>query len=112
MTHGLPLLSLPAGAVSPYPSAVAAALDQFKAELDPLLAPTKLADEKIGDQDCYHVQIKVNSSDIPQASGVLNGPTWLVMVYVWTRKSDSTAGPDQCRGLWWRPPGTWRSRST
>ncbi|HSS36549.1 MAG TPA: hypothetical protein VLR93_09750, partial [Patescibacteria group bacterium] len=35
-----------------------------------------------------HVQIKVNSSDIPQASGVLNGATGSVTVDVWTRKSD------------------------
>ena len=88
MTNGLPLPSLPAGAASPDPSAVAAALDQFKAELDKLPTPTKLADEKIGDQDCYHVKIKVNSSDIPQASGVLNGATGSVTVDVWTRKSD------------------------
>ena len=65
MTNGLPLPSLPAGAASPDPSAVAAALDQLKAELDKLPAPTKLADEKIGDQDCYHVQLKVEQLGHP-----------------------------------------------
>ena len=88
MTAGLPLPSLPTGAASPDPSAVSAMLDQLKAELDKLPPPTKLADEKIGDQDCYHVQLKVNSSDIPQASGMLNGATGSVTLDVWTRKSD------------------------
>ena len=48
--------------------------------------PTKLADEKIGDQDCYHVQFKVSGADMPQASAQLaNGS---ITVDVWTRKSD------------------------
>ena len=53
-------------AASPDPSAVAAAIDQLKAELDKLPAPTKLADEKIGDQDCYHVQLEVTAPTCPQ----------------------------------------------
>ena len=83
----LPLPSLPATVGSPDPSAVAAMVDQFKAQLDKLtVPPTKLADEKIGDQDCYHVQTKISSSDVPQASGALG--TGSVTVDVWTRKSD------------------------
>ena len=66
LTSGLPLPSLPAVA-SPDPSAMASVLDPVRAELDKLPAPTKLADEKIGDQDTYHVQWKVTSADLPQA---------------------------------------------
>ena len=64
ITGGLPLPSLPTAA-SPDPSAVAAMIARLKAELDKLPAPVKLADEKIGDQDCYHVQEKLSSTDVP-----------------------------------------------
>jgi hypothetical protein len=89
LTSGLPLPlpSLPTTVGSPDPSAVAAMVDQFKAQLDKLtIPPTKLADEKIGDQDCYHVQTKVSAADLPQASSALG--TGSVTVDVWTRKSD------------------------
>ncbi len=87
LTSGLPLPSLPAGLGSPDPSAAAALADQVKAQLDKLTTPpTKLADEKIGDQDCYHVQMKVNGTDVPQASGALGEGS--VTVDLWTRKSD------------------------
>ena len=86
ITSGLPLPSLPTAA-SPDPSAVAAAIDQINAALDKLTTPpTKLPDEKIGDQDCYHVQFKVSAADMPQASASLG--TGSVTVDVWTRKSD------------------------
>ena len=61
---------------------------KLRAELDKLPAPVKLADEKLGDQDCYHVQEKVASTDLPQASGVLGGASGTLTVDVWTRKSD------------------------
>jgi hypothetical protein len=97
---GLPLpsgLALPSAAASasPNPSAVAAAMDQLKAQLDKLTTPpVKLADEKIGDEDCYHVQFKVTPADMaessPGASPAASGPTGTatVTVDVWTRKSD------------------------
>jgi hypothetical protein len=86
ITSGLPLPSLPTAA-SPDASAVAAAIDQVKAALDKLTTPpTKLADEKIGDQDCYHVQFKISAADMPQASASLGSGS--VTVDVWTRKSD------------------------
>jgi hypothetical protein len=84
LTAGLPLPSAVAGA-SPDPSAAAAMLNQVKAELDKLPAATKLADEKIGDVDCYHVQQKVSSTDLPQASGL---PAGTVTVDLWTSKAD------------------------
>ena len=87
LTSGLPLPSLPANIGSPDPSAAAALVAQLQAELAKLATPpTKLADEKIGDQDCYHVQLKVSSSDVPQASAALGEGS--VTVDIWTRKSD------------------------
>ena len=85
LTAGLPLPSAVAGA-SPDPSAAAAMLDQLKAELDKLPAPVKLADEKINGVDSYHVQMKVTSADVPQASGL---PAGAVTVDVWTSKADN-----------------------
>ncbi|MDP9482863.1 MAG: hypothetical protein M3P84_06535, partial [Chloroflexota bacterium] len=84
---GQPLPSLPPAA-SPDPSAVAAMIATLKAQLDQLPAPVKLADEKIGDQDCYHVQAKVTSADVPQASGVMGDLSGAMTIDVWTRKSD------------------------
>ncbi len=87
LTGGLPLPSLPTTA-SPDPSAVAAMLDQLKTELDKLPAPVKLDDAKCGDQDCYHVQLKVSSADMPDASALPSGVTGNVTVDVYSRKSD------------------------
>lgn len=94
LTGSLPLPSLPAVA-SPDPSAMASVLDAVRAELDKLPAPTKLADEKIGDQDTYHVQWKLTSADLPQASGESPEPSasgglpqGALTLDVWTRKSD------------------------
>jgi hypothetical protein len=84
---GLVLPSLPTAA-SPDPSAVADLIARLKAGLDMLPAPVKLADDRIGDQDTYHVQEKVASTDLPQASGVLGNLAGNVIVDVWTRKSD------------------------
>ncbi len=86
LPSGLALPS-PAGSGSPDPSA-SAMVAQIKAALDQLPAPTKLADDRIGDQDCYHVQEKVASTDLPQASDVLKGAPWTLTADVWTRKSD------------------------
>jgi hypothetical protein len=88
LKNALPIPSAAVASGSPDPSAANAMIAQLKAELDKLPAPTKLPDEKIGDQDVYHVQEKINSSDIPQASGALNGATGTLTVDVWTRKSD------------------------
>ena len=84
LTAGLPIPSLPVSA-SPDPSAAAAMIDQLKAELDKLPAPTKLADEKIGNVDCYHVQQKVSSTDVPEASGL---PAGTVTLDIWSSKAD------------------------
>jgi hypothetical protein len=87
LTGALPLPSLPTAA-SPDPSAQAAMIASLKTELDKLPAPVKLADEKIGDQDCYHVQSKLSSTDVPQVGSTLGNVSGTLTVDVWTRKSD------------------------
>ena len=86
LTSALPIPSLGLSA-SPDPAAASAMISQLDAELAKLPAPTKLADETVNGQDSYHVQEKLASSDVPQASGLLNGATGNVTVDVWTSKA-------------------------
>ena len=56
----------------------------------PGVAPTKLADEKCGDKDCYHVSLNLTSD---QLSGVTSGlgsaaPSGSGTVDVWVQKTD------------------------
>jgi hypothetical protein len=78
------------------PGSVAAdplkAIDEFKAALDKLpSAPTLGANEKVGDQDCYHVTIKLTSDQLkalsPAQAGSLTVP-FTVNVDVWARTND------------------------
>jgi LppX_LprAFG lipoprotein len=87
LAGALPIPSLSALG-SPDPSAASALVSAIDAELAKLPAPTKLADETVNGQDCYHVQEVVSSSDIPEASGVLNGASGTLTVDLWTQKSD------------------------
>jgi hypothetical protein len=61
----------------------------LKAALDKLpTPPTKAADEKCGDQDCYHVTTKVTAADLQAldpSAGAVGGD---VSVDIWSRKSD------------------------
>jgi hypothetical protein len=64
-------------------------VDEFKTALDKLpTPPTKEADEKCGDQDCYHVRIAVSAADMkelsPEASSIDGDFTF----DIWSRKSD------------------------
>ena len=96
-----------ADGASPAPSMdTAAAIDELRAQMAKLPAPTKLADEKCGDVDCYHVQFKADgsalsglgtsmlpgaaSSAAPDASAApgASAGTGDVTVDVWTRKTD------------------------
>jgi hypothetical protein len=104
LPSGLPLpsgllLPSPAASGTPDPSAVAAMVDAFKARLDKLTTPpVKLADERIGDQDCYHVQTRVTPADMASGSPTASAqaspesssaPTSVtVTLDTWTRKSD------------------------
>jgi len=60
----------------------------LKAGLDKLPnPPTKAADEKCGDQDCYHVTLAISPSDLPgvPTTGVVSGN---MVLDVLSRKSD------------------------
>jgi hypothetical protein len=64
-----------------------AAVTQLNDALSKLPAPVKQADEKCGDQDCYHVTIHVSAADMKamDPTSSVNGD---VTVDVWTRKND------------------------
>jgi hypothetical protein len=73
------------------------AIDELNKQLAKLPAPTKLADEKCGDTDCYHIQLHVTAQDLaalaptaasasPDASA--SAATGDVTIDVWTRKND------------------------
>jgi hypothetical protein len=68
------------------------AIDEFKAGLDKLPAPTKLADEKCGDKDCYHVNVKVTDKDLaalnPSTASSLGGTPFTLNIDIWPQKSD------------------------
>jgi hypothetical protein len=87
LTSALPLPSLGLGG-SPDPAEASAMISAVQAELAKLPAPTKLADETVNGQDCYHVQEVVASSDIPEASGLLGAASGTLTVDLWSQKSD------------------------
>jgi hypothetical protein len=68
------------------------AIDELNKALAKLpSAPTKLADEKCGDVDCYHVSIHLSAEDIAKLSSprpLPSASTADVTIDVWTRKSD------------------------
>jgi hypothetical protein len=73
------------------PSEIAQSVDEIEKALDELPnPPTKEADEKCGDQDCYHVQLKLSAEDLaklsPEAGAV--GQQGDLTFDVWSRKSD------------------------
>ncbi len=79
------------GATSPSPSPTdpAAMLDDLRTQIDKLKTPpTKLADEKCGDTDCYHVQVKLDSTDAAPLASLAPGMTGTGTLDVWVRKND------------------------
>jgi hypothetical protein len=63
------------------------AIAELRAGLDKLpKAPSKLADERCGDQDCYHVQIALTGADLATLGG--GSDIGNVSFDVWTRKND------------------------
>jgi hypothetical protein len=67
---------------------VAKAVADIKAQLDKLpTPPTKAADEKCGDQDCYHVILKLSQADLT-ALGPTSSMSGDVSLDLWSRKSD------------------------
>jgi hypothetical protein len=68
---------------------VAASVAQLKAALDKLpTPPTKAADEKCGDQDCYHVVLKLTGADL-KALDPTSSTNGDVSLDLWSRKSDN-----------------------
>ena len=66
-------------------------IDDVKKALDGLAtAPVKLPDEKCGDQDCYHIQLTLNASDVSGAVGSVapSGLTGSGTVDVWVQKNN------------------------
>jgi len=64
------------------------AVQQLEAQLEKLPSPpVKGADDKCGDQDCYHVTIQVPAAQVKanDPTGMINGD---VTLDVWSRKSD------------------------
>lgn len=75
------------------PSASVADVAKVTAELQAALdklptAPTKGADEKCGDQDCYHVTMKLSGTDLGTTLGPAASVNGDLNVDLWTRKSD------------------------
>jgi hypothetical protein len=75
------------------PSEIAQGVEDFKAQLDKLpTPPTKQADEKCGDVDCYHVQVVVTADDIaklsPQAAAQAEQVKGDYTIDVWVQKTD------------------------
>jgi hypothetical protein len=66
------------------------AIAELKAQLDKLPAPTKAADEKCGDQDCYHTVLKVTDQDIAALRSAPPTSTLAATLTfdVWSRKND------------------------
>ena len=68
----------------------AKAVAELRAQLDKLPPPTKAADEKCGDQDCYHTVLRLTETDL----AALNSPVPSAMsgvtlgIDVWSRHSD------------------------
>lgn len=50
--------------------------------------PTKGADEKCGDADCYHVTLKLTAADIKALSPTTTATDGDFSLDVWTRKND------------------------
>lgn len=85
---------VPAPTSSSDPIAAATDITKVVAELQAALAklptpPTKAADEKCGDQDCYHVVMKLTAADLKALDPKASAPAGDVSFDIWTRKSDN-----------------------
>jgi hypothetical protein len=82
----------PEATASDSPADPAKAISDLQAGLDKLpTPPTKLADEKCGDADCYHVQLKVTAADVSKlasAAPVTDFTNGDITLDVFTRKND------------------------
>ena len=70
----------------------AKAIEELRKGLDQLpKAPEKLADERCGDQDCYHVRLALTAADLATL-GAGDVQIGNVSVDMWTRKNDLRPG--------------------
>ncbi len=68
---------------------IAETIDEFKTLLDKLpTPPTKGADEKCGDQDCYHVTLKLTAADLKALDPTAESMDGDFSLDLWTRKND------------------------
>jgi hypothetical protein len=68
---------------------LAKAIDEFKTALDKLpTPPTKGADEKCGDQDCYHVTLALTAADIKALDPTATATEGSFNLDLWSRKND------------------------
>jgi hypothetical protein len=71
------------------PAEIAKQIDEFKKGLDKLpTPPTKAADEKCGDQDCYHVTIKITAAELAALGEEVEDFDGDMSFDVWSRKND------------------------
>ncbi|MFL5681321.1 MAG: hypothetical protein ACJ77B_12050 [Chloroflexota bacterium] len=83
-------------AASDNPADVAAdplkAIDELRKQLDKLPAPTKAADEKCGNVDCYHINLTITDKDLaalsPDASASLSSTPITLTIDVFPQKTD------------------------
>jgi hypothetical protein len=68
---------------------ISKSIADLKATLDQLPAPTKGADERCGDQDCYRITLKLTAADAqklnPSAASLGSGD---LTMDIWSRKND------------------------
>ena len=82
-------VATPSGQPSADAADVVKMVADIKAALDRLpTPPTKAADEKCGDQDCYHVTSKVTAADLKALDPTAAAVDGDISVDLWSRKSD------------------------
>lgn len=79
----------PSGLPSANPADVVKLVTEMKAALDKLpTPPTKGADEKCGDLDCYHVTMKVTAADLKTLEPGIGDTAGDISIDIWSHKSD------------------------
>jgi hypothetical protein len=81
------------GAPMSDPAEIAKAVDALNKALNLLpTPPTKGADEKCGDTDCYHVTLKMTAADVAKINPSAASSAGEFTLDVWTRKNDLRPG--------------------
>jgi hypothetical protein len=65
------------------------AIEEFRTQLAELpTSPEKLADERCGDTDCYHVRIAFSEQDLQELAGDASEQVGSASFDIWSRKND------------------------